>query len=126
MVQSMRIYVGHSSSMAFRDCLYDPIRGSRLDEEHEVALPHENSDKLFDSKEYLREECDLFVAEVSEASTGLGIELGWADLFDVPIVCIHREGEDFSSALTEVADEIVSYSEIEEIPFLVSDYLESR
>jgi hypothetical protein len=63
----MKIYVGRSSAMDFRNGLYGPIRGSELDEEHEAVLPHEDSDDLFDSREFLREECDLFVAEVSEA-----------------------------------------------------------
>lgn len=105
----MKIYVGHSSNFPFRDKLYKPLRESKLDREHTVVLPHEDSDEIFDSKTFLREEADLFVAEVSEPSTGLGIELGWADEYEVPIICIHRETSNPSGALKAVTDKIAPY-----------------
>lgn len=119
MVQDMKIYIGHSSDIDFRSRLYDPVRGSELDDKHRIVFPHEDSDEPFDSRKFLREECDLFVAEVSEASTGLGIELGWADIHGVPIICIYREGENISGSIEEVADKVVSYSEPGEVPALI-------
>lgn len=107
----MKIYVGHSSSIDFREKLYRPLKESSLTEEHDFVFPHEDSDELFDSKSFLREEADLFIAEVSEASTGLGIELGWADVFDVPVLCIHREGSEVSSSLQVLNGEVKSYGE---------------
>jgi hypothetical protein len=81
----MDIYIGHSSSIDFKEQLYEPLRNSGLDDEHNIVLPHEDSDEPFNSKKLLKNKCDVFVAEVSEASTGLGIELGWADLYEVPV-----------------------------------------
>ncbi len=104
----MKIYFGHSRGIKYED-LYTRIRDSELEERHELILPHENSEKLFDSKTFLREECDLFVAEVSEASTGLGIELGWANLYNVPIVCFHQEETKPSSSLNVLTDTVESY-----------------
>lgn len=72
----MKIYVGHSSDIDFREELYEPLKSSRIAEEHKLVFPHEDSEELFDSKEFFRDECDLFIAEVSDSSTGLGIELG--------------------------------------------------
>lgn len=60
----MQIYVGHSSSLDFRSELYQPIRDSRLDETRTFVLPHEDSDEPFESKPFLRGECDLVIAEV--------------------------------------------------------------
>lgn len=111
----MNIYVGHSSSLNYKDNLYRPLRDSDLNEEHTVILPHEDSEELFNSKDYLKNECDVFVAEVSEASTGLGIELGWAELFEVPIVCVHMEGSEPSSSLSKVTDSMESYQDSEEL-----------
>lgn len=106
----MKIYVGHSSSIDYRRELYRPLRNSDLNEEHEIILPHEDSEELFESKKFLRDECDLMVAEVSNASTGLGIELGWADMFDVPVIAVYREGSNFSGSLNKVCDQIKEYT----------------
>lgn len=120
----MKIYVGHSSSIDFREKLYRPLKESNL-AEHEFVFPHEDSGEPFDSKKFLSEEADLFVAEVSEASTGLGIELGWADLFDVPVLCIHREEARPSSSLQALEADVESYSSEEELVEAVKDFVEA-
>jgi hypothetical protein len=106
----MEIYVGHSSSINFENELYRPLEQSQVSQRFNLVLPHKDNDQPFNSKKFLGEECDLFVAEVSEASTGLGIELGWADLFDVPILAVYGEGSDPSNSIKVVADEIKVYS----------------
>lgn len=126
MVQDMKIYIGHASSLDFRENLYSWLEGSKLDEKHEIVLPHKESDELFDSREFLENKCDLFVAEVSEPSTGLGIELGWADIYDVPVVCIYREGEKFSGSIEAITDRVIGYSSPEEIPDLILKQIEDR
>jgi hypothetical protein len=111
----MDIYVGHSSSIDYHEELYQPLRESDLDDEHNLVLPHEGSEELFDSRTFLRETCDVFVAEVSEASTGLGIELGWADVQDVAVICVHREGTDPSGSLKAVTDTVEEYSDTDDL-----------
>jgi hypothetical protein len=111
----MDIYIGHSSSIDFKERLYRPLRNSSLDDEHNIVLPYEDSDEPFDSKEFLKNECDVFVAEVSEASTGLGIELGWADLYEVPVICIYREKDEISSSLSVLNAEMIEYEDREEM-----------
>lgn len=101
----MNIYVGHSTNFDFGNQLYELIKDTKFSENHTLVLPHEESDGLFDSRTFLEETCDLFIAEVSRPSTGLGIELGWADELDVPILCIHRESVTPSGALVAVTDE---------------------
>lgn len=121
----MKIYVGHSSDLDYEK-LYSFLRESDLDEEHEIILPHRDSNEPFDSRTYLKEECDLFVAEVSKPSTGLGIELGWADIFKVPVLCVHREDAEISGSVHVVADEVKSYGAEEELPDLIKDEVNSR
>jgi len=111
----MKIYIGHSSSLNYKKELYIPLEHSSLTENYELVFPHDDSEGLFDSKSFLRDECDLMIAEVSEASTGLGIELGWADSFDVKIICIYREGSNPSSSIEALDCEKLEYGNREEM-----------
>jgi hypothetical protein len=104
----MKIYIGHSSSMNYREELYEPIRRSRLNNEHTFILPHEHSENPGNTYELLAS-CDLLIAEISEKSTGLGIELGWADRAGVPIVCLSKEGAIFSLSVKTVCDRFFTY-----------------
>lgn len=122
----MNIYVAHSSKLDFEDGLYSPIRNSALDQEHTFVLPHEHSDEPFNSKEYLQDHCDLVIAEVSHASTGTGIELGWADMYEVPIICIHKADSEPSSSLQVVSDSIRSYQDTEDLINILTESIEAE
>lgn len=111
----MKIYVAHSRSFDFKKDLYEPIRQSSLNDEHTFVLPHETSEEPFNSKDFLKNEADLLIAEVSEPATGLGIELGWADTYEVPIVCIYRKGSKVSGSLKVVSKNFVEYSNSKEL-----------
>jgi hypothetical protein len=104
----MQIYVTHASGFDFQHELYQPLRASRLNEDHTIVLPHENSAEQFNSKEYLPT-CDYVIAEVSYPSVGQGIELGWADVYQVPIVCIYKRGSKISGALKVVSSDFIEY-----------------
>ncbi len=107
----MRIYVAHSTSFDYKEELYLPIRQSDLNSQHRFILPHEHSNDPYDSKMLISTaQVDLIVAEVSYPSTGLGIELGWADSCGIPIVCVHRADSKHSGSLKVVTDKIVSYT----------------
>jgi hypothetical protein len=105
----MKIYIGHSTGFSFEEELYQPLKDSSLAESHELVFPHE-TEGLFDSKSFLHEEADLMIADVSRASTGLGIELGWADSFDVPVICVYRKDSTPSSSLEALDAEKIEYS----------------
>ena len=83
------ICIGHSNSFNYKDELYIPIRKSELNDIYKIVLPHEKREGPYNSKEILKN-CNLFVAEVSYPSTGLGIEIGWASMLEVPIICIKK------------------------------------
>ena len=112
----MGIYVAHSSNFDYQVELYDVIRRSSLFEEYDFVFPHEKSLGLFDSRNYLSDSCDLVVAEVSFASTGLGIELGWADSLGVPVVCFYKKGAQVSSSLKALKGvRFVEYATVQEL-----------
>lgn len=106
----MNIYVGHSREHNFKEELYKPLRESNLNTEYSIILPHENTDEPFNSKEYFRKSCDLVLAEVSHKSSGLGVELGWADMLDVPIICIHKQGTKPPNSLKVLTNRYIIYS----------------
>lgn len=105
----MEIYVAHSRAFDFRNELYLPLRQSLLNKEHNLVLPHESGGAFFNSEDYIRKTADLLVAEVSEPSTGLGIELGWANAYGVPIILVYREGSKLSKSLGAVANQTIEY-----------------
>ncbi|MBU1119493.1 hypothetical protein KKH43_06450 [Patescibacteria group bacterium] len=107
----MKIYIGHSGEYDFKKELYEPIRLSVLNKKHGIVLPHEQSLEQFESKNFLEKECDVMIAEVSYPSTGLGIELGWADLFKCPIICIYQSGSKISNSLQVVCEKFVEYTD---------------
>lgn len=103
----MKIFVAHSSDFDFRNKLYIPLRGSSLNAEHEIFLPQENGKERV-TKELIKS-CGVMVADVSLPSTGEGIELGWADTFGIPIICMYEKGSKISSSLGFVAHTLLEY-----------------
>jgi len=108
----MKIYIGHSKELNFRDELYIPIRESRFNLEHEIILPHEIYQQAnnFITKDIIKT-CDLMIAEVSFSATGLGIELGWANSFGCPIVCIYRKDSKIAGSLKVICTEFIEYTD---------------
>lgn len=104
----MKIYFGHSKNFDFKKELYQPIRNSKLNSQHEIIFPHE-TDEFINSKNIIKD-CDLVLAEVSYLATGLGIELGWAEMFDKPVLCVYKKGAKISGSLRVVTSDFIEYS----------------
>ncbi|MDD3159499.1 MAG: hypothetical protein PHQ98_00850 [Candidatus ainarchaeum sp.] len=111
----MKIYVGHSTSYDFKNELYTPLKKSNLNKVHELTFPHDNELELFNSKDFLKNNAELMIAEVSHPSFGLGIEMGWANLNNVKIICVYKTGIKISNALKAVSNTILNYSNGEEL-----------
>lgn len=110
------IYVSHSTTgFDYKNGLYVPLRRSSINENHQLFLPHENSDAQFDSKDVIKSMADLVIAESSFSKIGVGIELGWADAFGVPIICIYRKNSEPSRSLTVITDRFIEYGSREDM-----------
>ena len=120
----MKIYIAHNRQIDFINDLYKPIRDTNF-ADHEVVLPHEESDEPFNSREYLKT-ADLMIAEVSYPSTGIGIELGWADQYGCPIVAIHQDDCRASGSVRAVTDEVHAYSSKEELIQIIQSAIEKN
>ncbi len=118
----MNIYVAHSGNYDYLKLLYYPIRNSDLNIKYNIVLPHENKGEPYNSKEYLKK-CDLMIADVSLPSTGEGIELGWADIYKTPIVCVFLKNTKISNSLKVLTDDFIEYENPDDLVLKLINFL---
>jgi nucleoside 2-deoxyribosyltransferase len=120
----MKIFMAHSSDFDFKNELYVPLRESELNKKHIIFLPQENGKKII-TKEIIKD-MDIIIAEVSYPSTGQGIELGWGDIFNIPIICIYKEDKKYSSSINKLTDKFIVYKNSEDLIEKLSIFLENH
>ncbi|PIY68691.1 hypothetical protein COY90_04610 [Candidatus Roizmanbacteria bacterium CG_4_10_14_0_8_um_filter_39_9] len=87
-------------------------------------FPHSKSQKPFNTKElFEKKECDLVLAEISYPATGQGIELGWANMFQIPIYCIYKKGADISRSALSIVAKNIEYSDSKDLIVQLSSLL---
>ena len=120
----MKIFVSHSRDFDYKNELYKPIRKSVLNNIYEFFFPHENENSI--NTEEIIKNSDLILAEVSFPSTGEGIELGWANMLDVPILCVCKEGAKMSGSLKYITKDFIIYKDstdlVNQIAKLMNSY----
>ncbi len=107
----MAYYAAHSREFDFQNEWYAPLR--RVGEELGVTFvfPHEITDAATNTKERMTA-YNAIVAEVSYPSTGLGIELGWAETLGLPIYLVCRESAFISrSVLSLTGHTLITYTD---------------
>lgn len=105
-----KIYLAHSKGFDYKKELYLPLQKSQLAQKYEFVFPHEYSDDLFNSKDFLKNDCNIIIVEATYPKLGVGIEVGWADAFEVPIVTIYKTGSKLSGSLKQISRECIEYS----------------
>ena len=118
----MKIYMGHSRHWDYEKKLYKPILDSDLSKEHEIILPHIN-EKSIDTKNII-ENSDLFIAEVSVPSLGLGIEIGRAEQIGKKILCIYNNEYNLSKSLKFVKTDIIEYEDEKDMVKKLKEYIQ--
>lgn len=109
----MKLYLAHSSGYDYKTELYRPLKAA-FASEYEIFFPHDSNADGVKSKDIIPT-CDVILAEVSLPSTGQGIELGWADAHNIPIICFYRTGSNLSSALHFISNSVFEYNTSEEM-----------
>ena len=104
----MRIYIAHPTSIDYKKEIYKPLRDDDFFLEHELILPHENGDSIGNSRDDYKN-YDIVIAECSEPSIGVGIELGWLYDDKKPIYCFVKSGLHPSNAVISIAEEMIEY-----------------
>lgn len=120
----MRIYVSHSSAYDYEKILYEPLRGSNLFSIHEFFLPHEQKNAYLKADKIIGT-FDALVAEASLPSTGQGIELGWASMHNLPVLCISKEGSAVSSSLKYVCTDTRKYKTPQELIAAIDSFIKT-
>ena len=106
-----KVYVSHASGFDFQKELYAPLKKLTG---VELVLPHENSKGARSSKNIIKD-CSIVIAEVSVPSHGVGVELGWANAFGVPIICISKRGSLTSPSLKILSKEFLEYDQLKDV-----------
>ncbi|WCK57201.1 hypothetical protein PP175_28855 (plasmid) [Aneurinibacillus sp. Ricciae_BoGa-3] len=121
-LELLNMYVGHPNSIPYKEELYPTIRETELFKKFHIVFPHEESKQAFNSKDYLKN-CILMIAEGSEHATGLGIELGWADMLGVPILCIYKKGKKIAGSYRVITDQFIEYENRQDLIEKLDDYI---
>lgn len=104
-----KIYFGHSTNYDYIS-MYEELQKSALNLKHEIFFPHINN-RNNNTVEIIKN-CKFFIAEVSQASTGLGIEIGIAVSKDIPVICVYKKGSNPSRALQFISKVFIEYTDL--------------
>ncbi len=120
----MKIYLSHSSKIDYINNLYRPIRESELGKNHEFVYFCDDPEYSSKSSRDVIRSCDVLIAEMSECSTGMGIEIGWADSFDIRIFVVYRDGSDIKGYMSSIAEEIIKYIDTSDLISKLSEVIQ--
>ena len=121
----MRIYIAHPTSIDYKKEIYEPLRNDDFFLEHELVLPHEESNNIGNSREDYKN-YDIVIAECSKPSIGVGIEIGWFYDDGKPIYCLVKSGVNPSSAISSIAEEIINYNNKEDFVERVKSVIKKK
>ncbi|MEI8143426.1 MAG: hypothetical protein WCG48_02330 [Candidatus Berkelbacteria bacterium] len=108
----MRIYVTHKRDSNYINELYRPLKDSNIGRDNQLILPHDESQESYSSRDlFLNKKVDLVLAEVSNPATGQGIELGWADVAGLPIICFSKKDAKIANSLKSITDKFIVYTD---------------
>lgn len=106
----MNIIVTHASSFDYEKEFYAPLRKAVEGTPHELIFPHLWHEQEVSGKEFIKN-ADLVIGEVSHPSTRQGIEFGWADMMNIPILFVRKVGAKSSSSLKHLKAELIEYTD---------------
>jgi len=119
----MKIYFAHSANSEFEKN-YGLLKKS-FNKRVSFIFPYDKRAKPINSRQVIKN-CDLIFAEVSRPSTGLGIELGWADSFKKKIICFHKKESKISRSLKIISKAIIGYKDAQDLVAKISNLKEIK
>lgn len=106
----MKIYFGHSKNIDYENVIYKVVRNNDSLDKLNIILPHEKDKSAYNGRDSYKD-IDIFIADVSEKATGLGIELGWAFDDNVSIYYVYKKGSKLGSSLKCLSDKFYEYDD---------------
>jgi hypothetical protein len=123
MTQKLKVYFSHSRDPNFDYLSMYSFLGSNF-VDIEWFFPHQKSQDPAPIKEMLlAKRIDLVLAEVSYPSHGQGIELGYADMLSVQIVCIHLSDQKISGSISAISQSILQYKDLDELKEIITEQI---
>lgn len=107
----MRIYIAHPTEVDYQKEIYEPLKNDEFFSDYELVLPHEETVGINNARDDYKN-IDLVIAECSQPSTGVGIELGWFYDDQKPIYCFVKSDSTPSNAVVSIAKEVISYDDV--------------
>jgi len=98
---TMYIYVGHATQgFDYKKYLYEPLAKLVFGNDCNLILPHKQGSTPINSEELIKNNKKniVMIADLSTASTGLGIELAWARDVNIPVLFVSRASSKVSVA----------------------------
>lgn len=118
----MKIYVSHARRFEYESELYQPLKEAKL--LVDFIFPHEEGSDPKNSKElFQNNKVDYVLAEVSYPATGQGIELAWAQMNGIPIICVYKKRADISSSLKYLTDKFIEYEDSKDLVNKLTVYM---
>lgn len=72
------------------------------------------------------DDCDIFIAEVSDKAIGIGVEVGYAKAKNKPIVYVRRIDAEHSTTVSGVSDYNIIYKNVNGLKKSLSEILEKK
>lgn len=104
----MNIQFWHSRIGDFTNDFYVPLQENFR--KYHFLFPHEIWKQTPNSRETLKSQ-DVFLCEVSHPATGLWIELWFASIYWIRIICVYKKWSNISGSLEYVSDTIIEYTD---------------
>lgn len=120
----LRIYFAHSKNFDYINEYYNPIESNQVLQAENLIFPHKNNANEKHTRNFYTN-LDLFIAEVSDRATGLGIELGWASDDNIPIYCFYKRGVKPNGSLKCITNNIIEYGSPDELSYNVEQVVNS-
>ncbi len=108
MKEKLNIYFGHSKKIDYQK-IYDWIESCEELKKYNFMFPHKLDSNSRNGRDFYKN-IDVFIAEISFPSTGLGIELGFSFDEKIPIYCFYKENSNYTNALLSVTNNFIEYT----------------
>ena len=104
----MKIYIAHPTALDYQNDIYQPLENDPFFAQHDLIFPHKTTVNIQNTRNCYKD-IDLVIAECSQPSTGMGIELGWFFDDDKPIFCFYKNGLKPSASVATIAKAVIKY-----------------
>lgn len=113
-----KVYFAHANEGDYENKFYKPLGSLK---NIKFVFPYANEETKF-SRDIIKK-CDYLLADISNPAMGMGIEIGWANAFGVPIIFMYKRGSKVSSYLSKLSKNIIEYRNLEKELYKIKEII---